>query len=60
MAVNEASRATMTSIGLRYVRTFHADWDQPIPGASTARSSTRSLGNNGLHPLRKAFDAMRR
>jgi RimJ/RimL family protein N-acetyltransferase len=33
MAVNEASRATMTSIGLRYVRTFHADWDDPIPGA---------------------------
>jgi RimJ/RimL family protein N-acetyltransferase len=33
MAVNEASRATMTSIGLRHVRTFHADWDEPIPGA---------------------------
>ncbi len=32
MAVNEASRATMASIGLRYVRTFHADWDEPIPG----------------------------
>lgn len=33
MAVNEASRATMASIGLRYVRTFTADWDEPIPGA---------------------------
>jgi RimJ/RimL family protein N-acetyltransferase len=33
MAVNEASRATMTAIGLRYVRTFSADWDEPIPGA---------------------------
>lgn len=33
MAVNEASRATMSSIGLRHVRTFHADWDEPIPGA---------------------------
>jgi RimJ/RimL family protein N-acetyltransferase len=33
MAVNEASRATMASIGLRHVRTFHADWDEPIPGA---------------------------
>ena len=33
MAVNEASRATMAAIGLRYVRTFHADWDEPIPGA---------------------------
>ena len=33
MAVNEASRATMASIGLRYVRTFSADWDEPLPGA---------------------------
>jgi RimJ/RimL family protein N-acetyltransferase len=33
MAVNEASRATMTSVGMRYVRTFSADWDEPIPGA---------------------------
>ncbi|HST47517.1 GNAT family N-acetyltransferase [Jatrophihabitans sp.] len=33
MAVNEASRATMASAGLRYVRTFTADWDEPIPGA---------------------------
>jgi RimJ/RimL family protein N-acetyltransferase len=33
MVVNEASRATMASIGLQYVRTFEIDWDQPIPGA---------------------------
>jgi len=33
MAVNEASRATMASVGLRYVRTFTAEWDEPIPGA---------------------------
>ncbi len=33
MAVNEASRATMAAVGLRYVRTFTADWDEPIPGA---------------------------
>ena len=33
MAVNEASRATMSRIGLRYVRTFHEQWDEPIPGA---------------------------
>jgi RimJ/RimL family protein N-acetyltransferase len=32
MAVNEASRATMASVGLRYVRTFHLDWDEPLPG----------------------------
>lgn len=33
MAVNEASRATMASVGLRHVRTFTADWDEPIAGS---------------------------
>jgi len=33
MAVNQASRATMAAIGMRHVRTFTADWDEPIPGA---------------------------
>ncbi|GAB3270419.1 GNAT family N-acetyltransferase [Kineosporia babensis] len=33
MAVNEASRATLSRIGLVYVRTFHEKWDEPIPGA---------------------------
>jgi RimJ/RimL family protein N-acetyltransferase len=33
MAVNEASRATMAAVGLRYVRTFTADWEEPIPGS---------------------------
>ena len=32
MAVNEASRATMTAVGLRYVRTFHLEFDDPLPG----------------------------
>lgn len=32
MAVNAASRATMSTVGLRNVRTFHGDWDEPIPG----------------------------
>ena len=32
MTVNTASRATMTSIGMQHVRTFHLDWDEPIPG----------------------------
>jgi RimJ/RimL family protein N-acetyltransferase len=32
MAVNTASRATMTSVGMRHVRTFHLDWDEPLPG----------------------------
>ena len=33
MAVNEASRATMSAVGMRYVRTFHQSWDQPLPGS---------------------------
>jgi RimJ/RimL family protein N-acetyltransferase len=33
MAVNVASRATMTSIGLRHVRTFYLDFDEPLPGS---------------------------
>jgi RimJ/RimL family protein N-acetyltransferase len=33
MAVNEASRATMAAVGMRYVRTFHQTWDQPLPGS---------------------------
>jgi RimJ/RimL family protein N-acetyltransferase len=33
MAVNEASRATMDAVGMRYVRTFHQTWDEPAPGS---------------------------
>lgn len=32
MAVNAASRATMAAVGLEYARTFHQDWDEPLPG----------------------------
>ncbi|WP_238434220.1 GNAT family N-acetyltransferase [Micromonospora tarensis] len=32
MAVNERSRRVMSKAGLRYVRTFHLEWDEPIPG----------------------------
>jgi RimJ/RimL family protein N-acetyltransferase len=33
MAVNTGSRAVMTAVGLRYVRTFFPVWDDPLPGA---------------------------
>ncbi|MFE9581213.1 GNAT family N-acetyltransferase [Nocardia sp. NPDC006044] len=33
MTVNAASRATMAAVGMKYVRTFHQEWDHPIPGA---------------------------
>jgi RimJ/RimL family protein N-acetyltransferase len=32
MAVNAASRRVMEKVGLRYVRTFHLAWDDPLPG----------------------------
>ncbi|MGW3785885.1 GNAT family N-acetyltransferase [Micromonospora chokoriensis] len=32
MTVNERSRRVMAKAGLRYVRTFHLQWDDPIPG----------------------------
>ncbi|WP_043619302.1 GNAT family N-acetyltransferase [Nonomuraea candida] len=33
MAVNAASRATMNAVGMRHVRTFHLEWEQPLPGS---------------------------
>ncbi|WP_233512443.1 GNAT family N-acetyltransferase [Micromonospora deserti] len=33
MAVNTRSRRVMEKCGLRYVRTFHADWPEPIAGS---------------------------
>jgi RimJ/RimL family protein N-acetyltransferase len=33
MAVNLASRRVMEKAGLRYVRTFHVDWPDPIAGS---------------------------
>ena len=32
MAVNVGSRAVMARAGLRYVRTFYLEFDDPIPG----------------------------
>ena len=33
MAVNVASRATMTAVGMQHVRTFHLEWEEPLPGS---------------------------
>jgi RimJ/RimL family protein N-acetyltransferase len=33
MAVNAASRATMAAIGMRYLRTFDMDRENPLPGS---------------------------
>lgn len=32
MAVNRPSRATMETLGLRFVRNFHEHYDEPLPG----------------------------
>lgn len=32
MAVNDASRAVMTKLGMRHLRTDHRAWDDPLPG----------------------------
>jgi RimJ/RimL family protein N-acetyltransferase len=31
MAVNAGSRGVMEKVGMRYVRTFFTDWDEPLP-----------------------------
>ncbi|BCJ57577.1 GNAT family N-acetyltransferase [Micromonospora endophytica] len=33
MAVNAGSRGVMEAVGMRYVRTYFADWDEPLPGS---------------------------
>jgi RimJ/RimL family protein N-acetyltransferase len=33
MAVNRPSRATLETLGMYYVRGFHEDYDEPVPGA---------------------------
>ncbi|MFI7127271.1 GNAT family N-acetyltransferase [Nonomuraea sp. NPDC050153] len=33
MAVNVRSRRVMEKCGLRFARTFHLDWEDPLPGA---------------------------
>ncbi|MFI5496780.1 GNAT family N-acetyltransferase [Actinoplanes sp. NPDC051859] len=33
MAVNAGSRGVMQALGMRYVRTFHPRWEEPLPGS---------------------------
>lgn len=33
VAVNTGSRHVLQKVGLRFVRTFHGQWDEPLPGA---------------------------
>ena len=52
MAVNAASRATMAAVGMQYVRTFHAHWDEPSQAVNWVRSNTRSRSSSGSPPIR--------
>ncbi|MCW3839319.1 GNAT family N-acetyltransferase [Micromonospora yasonensis] len=33
MTVNTGSQGVMKAVGMRYVRTYHPSWDDPLPGA---------------------------
>lgn len=53
MAVNAGSRATMAAAGLSYVRTFHQDWPEALPGSeqgeveyAITREQWRAHGRN--------------
>jgi RimJ/RimL family protein N-acetyltransferase len=35
MAVNVASRVVMQALGMRYTRTYHQQWDNPLPGTES-------------------------
>ncbi len=58
MAVNQASRATMASTGMTYVRAFPGDFPEPLPGsehgeveyAHHPRSMAGSLPTPREHP----------
>jgi RimJ/RimL family protein N-acetyltransferase len=46
MAVNVASRGVMESVGMRYVRTYHPVFDDPLPGTAEGEveyEMTRSM-----------------
>ncbi len=58
MAVNWGSRRVMENAGLVYVRTFHADWPDPLPGseegeveyAVTRETWSFATGNRSVAP----------
>src|SRR5262245_8535010 len=49
MTVNTASRRVMEKCGLRYLRTFHLEWDEPIEGAEAGDVEYELLRSEWLH-----------
>ncbi|WKG12055.1 GNAT family N-acetyltransferase [Nocardia sp. PE-7] len=48
MIVNTASRATMVSVGMHYIRTFHLEWDEPLPGSEQGEVEYAITGEQWL------------
>jgi hypothetical protein len=49
MAVNTGSRRVMEKAGLRYARTVHLDWPDPLPGTEHGDVEYRLLRDEWLH-----------
>jgi len=50
MAVNAGSRGVMEAVGMRYVRTYHAHFDDPLPGTEQGEveyEMTREMWRSG-------------
>ncbi|MBB5110199.1 RimJ/RimL family protein N-acetyltransferase [Micromonospora echinospora] len=56
MAVNDRSRAVMARAGLRYVRTFHLAFDDPIPGTEQGEVEYELRGD-AWPAIRQDWDA---
>ena len=53
MTVNAASQAVMKRCGLRFVRTFHLEWDDPVEGTEHGEVEyeiTRPNWEQQFHP----------
>jgi RimJ/RimL family protein N-acetyltransferase len=48
MAVNVPSRATLASLGMRFVRAFHEHYDEPVPGAEHGEVEYELRGHDWL------------
>jgi len=54
MAVNTRSRRVMEKAGLRYLRTFHLQWDDPIPGTEHGEVEYELLREDWLRQVASA------
>jgi len=57
MSVNTRSRRVMESAGLRYLRTFHLQWDDPIPGTEHGEVEYELLREDWLQEAAPMSDA---